>query len=99
VVFISFGYTSIKIESESMETVSEFNNESKINTAINTNLHKPMIFGDINGDGLVDLEDMKICENEAITFCTGSCQADLNNDSVVDLVDLSILSNLLCSYL
>gem|GEM_PF-5544233 len=98
VVFSSFGYTT-KSTPESVRMKSEFNNESKSNIAIKTNLLMPSIYGDVNGDGVVDIEDMIICDNEVTSSCSESCQADLNNDGFVDATDLSILSNLLCSYL
>lgn len=61
---------------------------------------QPIVAGDVNFDGVVDLDDMAIVECEAMNFCCYcTCRGDLTNDICVDGADIYILSNKLCLFL
>jgi hypothetical protein len=49
--------------------------------------------GDVNHDGLVDLSDLIIINNDNSSFTTGFTVTDLNYDGMVDLSDLIIADN------
>ncbi|MBK8982636.1 MAG: hypothetical protein IPM38_10035 [Ignavibacteria bacterium] len=49
--------------------------------------------GDVNQDGLVDLTDNFLIDNDAIAFMTGYLSTDVNGDSVTDLSDAVIADN------
>lgn len=50
--------------------------------------------GDVNQDGMIELEDMMLIDNDAVNSVTGfNIPADLNYDEIVDLSDLSICEN------
>lgn len=49
--------------------------------------------GDANQDGLVDLTDNFLIDNDAIAFMTGYLPTDVNGDSVTDLSDAVISDN------
>lgn len=46
--------------------------------------------GDLNNDGLVDLEDISIVENGVFNFVKGESFTDLNNDLITDIEDFAI---------
>ena len=50
----------------------------------------PTVPGDINGDGIVDIQDYILLSNY---FGTSNQNTDLNNDGIVDIQDYIILSN------
>ena len=47
--------------------------------------------GDVNQDGIVDLSDLLLVDNDNLNFVTGYTATDTNGDSLVDVSDLSIL--------
>ena len=47
--------------------------------------------GDVNQDGIVDLSDLLLVDNDNYNFVTGFVITDTNGDSIVDLSDLSIV--------
>ncbi len=47
--------------------------------------------GDINQDGVVDLTDLLLVDNDNYNFVTGYVITDTNGDTIVDLSDLSIV--------
>jgi hypothetical protein len=49
--------------------------------------------GDVNQDGLVDVSDQGIVDNDIFNFAVGYLNSDLNGDSVVDVSDQGILDN------
>jgi hypothetical protein len=49
--------------------------------------------GDINQDGLIDLNDILQVDNSTFSFASGYLSADLNGDKIVDLTDLIICAN------
>ncbi|MBS1517991.1 MAG: hypothetical protein JSS91_07880 [Bacteroidetes bacterium] len=49
--------------------------------------------GDINDDGIVDINDMGYIENDIFNFTTGYAQSDLNGDGTVDLADITFADN------
>ncbi|MBK8984023.1 MAG: CHRD domain-containing protein [Ignavibacteria bacterium] len=49
--------------------------------------------GDVNEDGIVDIADLSIIDNDAFNFISGYVQSDVNGDSITDLNDLSICDN------
>lgn len=49
--------------------------------------------GDVNKDGVVDLNDTQIIDNDANNFVSGYVQSDVNGDDFVDVADASIADN------
>ncbi|MFZ1320839.1 MAG: hypothetical protein WAT71_04720 [Ignavibacteria bacterium] len=49
--------------------------------------------GDVNQEGVVDVGDLTIIDNDAFAFIIGYVPADLNCDDVVDLTDASFADN------
>jgi PKD repeat protein len=49
--------------------------------------------GDINQDGLVDLSDMLVLDNDATAFSSGYISSDLNGDGISDSGDMILLDN------
>ncbi|MDQ3019143.1 MAG: hypothetical protein M3R36_01020 [Bacteroidota bacterium] len=49
--------------------------------------------GDVNQDGVVDLTDGSMIDNDASNFITGYVNTDVNGDNVVDLADATIADN------
>ena len=49
--------------------------------------------GDVNQDGIIDLNDITIVFNDASNFLTGYQVSDVNGDNIVDLIDLTITFN------
>ncbi|MDQ3022260.1 MAG: SBBP repeat-containing protein [Bacteroidota bacterium] len=49
--------------------------------------------GDVNQDGLVDITDLLITDNDVLNFVQGYVAADVNGDDLVDLIDLEITDN------
>ena len=47
--------------------------------------------GDVNQDGLVDLTDLSLVDNDNLNFQTGYRVTDLNGDLLIDLSDLQIV--------
>jgi FG-GAP repeat len=49
--------------------------------------------GDVNQDGIVDLSDNELIDNDANNFLSGYVRTDLTGDNFVDLADLTIADN------
>lgn len=49
--------------------------------------------GDVTKDGIIDISDQGLIENDAALFKQGYCMSDLNGDHLVDLTDLRIVEN------
>jgi peptidoglycan/xylan/chitin deacetylase (PgdA/CDA1 family) len=49
--------------------------------------------GDVNQDGLVDLSDLVLVDNDNANYVTGFAITDVNGDGLVDLSDLVIVDN------
>ncbi|MEO8210158.1 MAG: hypothetical protein ABI840_06325, partial [bacterium] len=49
--------------------------------------------GDVNKDGVIDLTDTEIIDNDASNFVSGYVQSDVNGDDIVDIDDASIADN------
>ncbi|MBK9331788.1 MAG: hypothetical protein IPM96_05105 [Ignavibacteria bacterium] len=49
--------------------------------------------GDVNQEGVVDVGDLSLIDNDANIFATGYVNTDLNCDNVVDLADASFADN------
>ncbi|MBK9331653.1 MAG: hypothetical protein IPM96_04410 [Ignavibacteria bacterium] len=49
--------------------------------------------GDVNQDGLIDITDNFLIDNDAIAFMTGYLPTDVNGDSVTDLSDAVTADN------
>jgi len=47
--------------------------------------------GDLNSDGLVDIDDMSISDNAVFNFVKGESVTDLNNDHITDIEDYLII--------
>ena len=49
--------------------------------------------GDVNQDGVIDLTDGALIDNDGFNFVTGYVNTDVNNDLVVDLTDAAYADN------
>ncbi|MDQ3018981.1 MAG: SBBP repeat-containing protein [Bacteroidota bacterium] len=49
--------------------------------------------GDVNQDGIIDLSDLSLIDNDAFNFVSGYVKADVNGDNFVDLSDLTLGDN------
>ncbi|MBS1518903.1 MAG: hypothetical protein JSS91_12505 [Bacteroidetes bacterium] len=49
--------------------------------------------GDVNQDGVIDLSDGSLIDNDAFNFSSGYLNTDLTGDDIVDLSDVSIADN------
>jgi len=49
--------------------------------------------GDINQDGVTDLQDLGIADNDAFNFSSGYINSDLTGDMITDSEDLSLVDN------
>ncbi|HQY20789.1 MAG TPA: hypothetical protein PLX80_08115 [Ignavibacteria bacterium] len=49
--------------------------------------------GEINKDGVIDISDVSLIDNDAFNFAAGYISTDVNGDNVADLTDLSVTSN------
>jgi len=49
--------------------------------------------GEINKDGVIDISDVSLIDNDAFNFAAGYIPTDVNGDNVADLTDLSVTSN------
>ncbi|MEO8211044.1 MAG: LamG-like jellyroll fold domain-containing protein, partial [bacterium] len=71
------------------------------NTAFGNNQiqvdNSPMRFaiysGDVNQDGVIDLTDNQLIDNDANNFASGYVVTDINGDNVVDIADAAIADN------
>jgi len=52
-----------------------------------------MYSGDINQDGIIDLEDVSGIENDLMNNVTGYVNTDLNGDDIVDGTDVALVEN------
>lgn len=69
-----------------------------INKAYGDNMviveNKACIFsGDVNEDGVIDLSDGGLIDNDILNFITGYIPTDVNNDDVVDITDAAFVDN------
>lgn len=44
--------------------------------------------GDVNQDGIVDIGDLVLVDNDNYNFVTGYTNTDINGDGIVDVTDL-----------
>lgn len=49
--------------------------------------------GDINQDGIIDLTDLSLTDNDVINFVKGYIVTDVNGDGIADLTDMGIVDN------
>ncbi|MEO8209061.1 MAG: endonuclease/exonuclease/phosphatase family protein [bacterium] len=49
--------------------------------------------GDINQDGIIDLIDLSLADNDSYNFASGYLSTDINGDYLVDVSDISIIDN------
>jgi hypothetical protein len=49
--------------------------------------------GDVNQDGIVDIGDISLIDNNVFSVTTGYNTSDLNGDNIVDISDLEIADN------
>lgn len=49
--------------------------------------------GEINKDGVIDISDVALIDNDAFNFASGYIDTDVNGDNVADLTDLAFTSN------
>ncbi|MDQ3020991.1 MAG: hypothetical protein M3R36_10525 [Bacteroidota bacterium] len=86
-------------EQLSIENSYEYNFIDSSSQAYGNNLklkgnYYCMYSGDVNQDGMIELEDLKLIDNDITNSVTGlNVPSDLNYDEVVDLTDLSICDN------
>ncbi|MFN8155158.1 MAG: hypothetical protein U0Y08_12775 [Bacteroidia bacterium] len=55
--------------------------------------------GDINQDGVIDVTDQGILDNDIFNFAVGYLNSDLNGDSLVDVTDQGILDNNIANFI
>lgn len=48
--------------------------------------------GDVNQDGIIDLSDLLLIDNDNLNFITGYFATDINGDGIVDITDLNLCS-------
>ncbi len=53
------------------------------------------VFGDVNGDGVIDVDDLNIVINIMVKKADDTPAADLNGDGVIDIDDLNIIINII----
>lgn len=46
--------------------------------------------GNVNGDSIIDIEDLLLIDNDLFNFVNGNVATDLNGDNAVDIEDMSI---------
>lgn len=51
-----------------------------------------MFNGDVNQDGIIDLEDISMTDNANINYLSGYQVTDINGDSIVDVTDISLVT-------
>lgn len=49
--------------------------------------------GDVDGDGVIDSDDLSIIDNQAFAFASGYVSGDLTGDGITDADDLSLADN------
>lgn len=49
--------------------------------------------GDVNQDGIIDITDLQIIDNNAASFLTGYINSDLTGDNFTDIGDLAVCDN------
>ncbi|MEO8210468.1 MAG: dockerin type I domain-containing protein, partial [bacterium] len=49
--------------------------------------------GDVNQDGIVEVTDMSMIDNDALNLVSGYLSTDVNGDNFVDITDLAIADN------
>jgi len=49
--------------------------------------------GDVDQDGIIDINDASITDNDIFNFTTGYVRSDVNGDDIVDLADVSTVDN------
>ena len=85
----SFHYTIGTIPQ--LQEIGGFNiNPTSPPTSPPTSTPVPVLIGDINNDGVVDIEDYVLL---SYAFGTNDPNADLNDDDIVDIQDFIIISN------
>jgi len=52
-----------------------------------------MYSGDVDQDGLVELNDASLTDNDIFSFTAGYVSSDVNGDGIVDLDDISFVDN------
>jgi hypothetical protein len=100
ILLVTIGSVNSSLSGIKLETKGSFSNVNSSvtnQTSYKSNISMPPLYGDFNGDCVVDLEDLIIVVNDANNFVIGG-PTDLNMDGIVDLTDVLILDNLLCSY-
>ena len=55
--------------------------------------HYAIFGGDVNQDGIIDLSDASMVDNQVSAFGTGYIVEDVNGDGIIDLSDSSIIDN------
>ena len=63
-----------------------------------TDLHYTIFGGDVNQDGIVDLSDASLVDNQVALFGVGYIPEDVNGDGLIDLSDTSIIDNNVSSF-
>jgi M6 family metalloprotease-like protein len=84
---VSFSGSSINYDYSSSASQAFGNNQKLIagNYAFFT--------GDVNQDGVVDLSDMVMVDNDAVVFLEGYELTDINGDSIINSDDISFIEN------
>lgn len=88
-------------ESYNPMTIESYDFTSSASQAFGNNLaqvdNSPLKFamysGDVNQDGVIDITDIGMVENDASLFLTGNVVTDLNGDRIVDLSDITYADN------
>jgi beta-lactam-binding protein with PASTA domain len=71
------------------QEVTEANNSASLSTTV-----APAVVGDINGDGVVDINDLNILNNHLDEPADIGDPLDLNSDGIINTLDATILTTL-----
>lgn len=74
-------------------TVVETGNNAYCNNQVLKSGKYCMYSGDVNQDGIIDIGDLTLVDNDAFNFAAGYLPTDLDGNLVIDLSDMAIADN------
>lgn len=87
---VLFSEASLSYNFSSSANQSYGNNMIKVDAAP---LRYAVYSGDVNQDGIVDLADGGLIDNDSYNFLSGYLPTDINGDQTIDIADASIADN------